>query len=242
MGESFLKPSFVHSNEPRYGGHQRKERFMSEEQKNSPEAVETPVGKEKPKKLSRRKALLVGLLGAGAVVAKTAEAAEASCACLAAPDCDAVCPNGGVPKGDGTQACACNEKAEEQLANVAYTGSYNDLKDKPYHAGSKTDGGAAVSAENATKWNNKELRLNHNTTDTWIPVISGNYVDYVLKSEIGSLPNVGAKTYKSTANISSSTYSVNLTITRDAYGRVTNGTITPTNCRCNCCNCGDDSN
>lgn len=125
--ESNLKPPFVHSNEPRCGGHLRKERFMSEERKNSPEAVETPVGKDKPKKLSRRKALLAGLLGAGAAVAKTAEAAEASCACLAAPDCDAVCPNGGTPRGDGTQACECNEETKEQLATVAYTGKYSDL-------------------------------------------------------------------------------------------------------------------
>ena len=216
---------------------------MSEEQKNSPEAVRTPEGREKTDKLSRRKALLAGLLGAGAVVAKTAEAAEASCACLAAPNCDAVCPNGGVPKGDGTQACACNETAQEQLANVAYTGSYNDLKDKPYHAWSRTDGGAAVSAENATKWNNKELRLNHNTSDTWIPVISGNYVDYVLKGEIGSLPNIGAKTYTSTA-LSRGSLGVTLTATRDAYGRLTGATVTSKNCNCNCdcCNCGDDSN
>ena len=229
---------------------------MSEEQKNSPEAARTPEGREKTDKLSRRKALLAGLLGAGAVVAKTAEAAEASCACLAAPNCDAVCPNGGVPKGDGTQACACNETAQEQLANVAYTGSYNDLKDKPYHAGSRTDGGAAVSAENATKWNNKELRLNHNTSDTWIPVISGNYVDYVLKSEIG-MGQIGAATLHGTdkfgedgKNNKNYQYILKLqpAVKRDEYGRVIgvgnwyHYTQCNCNCNCDCCNCGDDSN
>ena len=25
------------------------------------------------------------------------------------PDCNAVCPNGGSPRGDGTQACECFE-------------------------------------------------------------------------------------------------------------------------------------
>lgn len=44
--------------------------------------------------------------------------------------------------------------------------------------------GNASTATNATKWNGKVLRQKHNTTDTWIPVFSGNYVDYVLKSEI----------------------------------------------------------
>ena len=44
--------------------------------------------------------------------------------------------------------------------------------------------GNASTATNASKWNGKVLRQNHNATDTWIPVFSGNYVDYVLKSEI----------------------------------------------------------
>lgn len=44
--------------------------------------------------------------------------------------------------------------------------------------------GNASTATDATKWNGKVLRQEHNTTDTWIPVFSENYVDYVLKSEI----------------------------------------------------------
>lgn len=111
---------------------------MSEELNKTEQATTTPATEEKEsvaksvvKKLSRRQALMGALLGAGVAVAKTAEAAEASCACLAAPDCSTICPNGGTPKGDGTQACECNAEAKEQLATVAYTGSYNDLTDKP---------------------------------------------------------------------------------------------------------------
>lgn len=213
---------------------------MSEEQKNSPEA-------KKPMRLSRRQALLAGLMGAGTVVAKTAEAAEASCACLAAPDCDAACPNGGSPKADGTQGCVCNPTEKEQLANVAYTGSYNDLENRPLHAGSETDGG---DARNTVKWKGKELRLNHNTSDTMIPVFSGNYVDYVLKSEIGGGQIGEAVIYGSSdllvqgsGNVSSRQKAVK----RDAWGRViavgyyNKKSNCDCKCNCNCCNCTDDS-
>jgi len=88
---------------------------MSEEQNNKDlpvaekekDEVETLPTEEK-KVFSRRQALLGALFGAGAVLAKTAKAAEASCACLAPPDCSTVCEYGGNPKGDGTQACECN--------------------------------------------------------------------------------------------------------------------------------------
>ena len=215
---------------------------MSEEQKNSPEA-------KKPKRLSRRKALLASLLGAGAVVAQTAKAADETCACLAPPDCDAQCPNGGTPKGDGTQACVCEEKATEQLADVAYSGNFNDLKNRPLHAGSDTDGG---SARNTVKFAGKELRKNHNTTDTWIPVISGNYIDYVLKSEI-SAGKIGATTLHGNSELGTDNYHRNYTserhvaLTRDDYGRVTKIGYWKhyyqcnCNCNCDCCNCGDDS-
>ena len=98
------------------------------------------------RRFSRREALLGALFGAGVAVAKAAEAAESACACLAPPDCSTICPNGGSPKGDGTQACDCNPEGlatvaytgkysdlidEPTLATVAKTGSYNDLKDKP---------------------------------------------------------------------------------------------------------------
>lgn len=197
-------------------------------------------------KLSRRSALLAGLLGAGAFVAKTAEAADPSCSCLEPPDCSTICPNGGIPKGDGTQACQCNETPSEQLADVAYSGSYNDLKNRPLHAGSDTDGG---DARNSIKWKGKELRLNHNTTDTWIPVISGNYVDYVLKSEIGG-GQIGEKVVYGNTDLltqgSGDISSRQTAVKRDAWGRVTavgyynKKSNCDCRCNCDCCNCGDD--
>lgn len=181
------------------------------------------------KKLSRRQALLGALLAGAGAAARPAAAADASCSCLPAPDCNAVCPNGGVPRGDGTQACDCVEIPQ----NV------------PPRALALVDGGDAV---NSTKWNGKQLRLNHNTSATWIPVITGNYVDYVLKSELtGSLPQIGAATLYGTEVLASSGYgnlSVNDTaVQRDAYGRVIKVGYYRRyyNCNCNCCNCGDDS-
>lgn len=222
---------------------------MSEELKKTEQAAVAPATEEKEsvvksavKKLSRRQALMGALLGAGAAVAKTAEAAEASCACLAAPDCSTVCPNGGTPKGDGTQACECNAEAKEQLATVAYSGSYNDLTNRPYRAASLTDGGDAV---NSTKWAGLTLRLNHNTSDTWIPVFCNNYLDYVLKSEIAalsSMPNIGAKTFGASATHSGRYSSFGMNASRDAYGRLTGVGFWGNNCNCDCCNCGDDSN
>ncbi len=40
------------------------------------------------------------------------------------------------------------------------------------------------TAEDSTKWAGRTLRLEHNTSDTWIPVFCEDNVDYVLKSEI----------------------------------------------------------
>ncbi len=227
---------------------------MSEELKKTEQATEASVAEAKEsvaksvaKKLTRREALLGALLGAGAAVAKTAEAAEASCACLAAPDCSTICPNGGTPKGDGTQACECNAEAKEQLATVAYTGSYNDLSNRPYRAASKTDGGDAI---NSTKWAGLTLRQNHNTTDTWIPVFSNNYVDYVLKSEIGIgqigeavIYNSGQLGTTGSGSFSAGQYTA---VKRDAYGRVVAVGYVQAyqrNCNCNCtCACADSDN
>ena len=217
----------------------------SDNEKNN--SVKTDIGE---KNISRRKALMAGLLGVGVAAAKVSEAAEASCACLAAPDCDSICPNGGTPRGDGTQACVCNAKASEQLADVAYTGSYNDLTNRPLHAGSDTDGG---DARNSVLWKGHGLRLNHNTTDTWIPVFSGNYVDYVLKSELGA-GKIGATTLHGNSTLGNDNYNrrytseTHVAVTRDDYGRPTAvGYWThykqcDCNCNCDCCNCGDDSN
>lgn len=56
-------------------------------------------------KLRHRKALLAAALAG--FFSKYASAAEV-CECMPNPDCNAVCPNGGNPRGDGTQACDCS--------------------------------------------------------------------------------------------------------------------------------------
>ena len=48
------------------------------------------------------------------------------------------------------------------------------------------------TAGNATAWNGVTMRNNHNTSDTWIPVYSNGYMDYVLKDEIAGLNGVAA--------------------------------------------------
>lgn len=48
--------------------------------------------------------------------------AEISCSCLPPPNCDDVCEFGGNPRGDGTQACDCNE--EPTGGNVALSDAY----------------------------------------------------------------------------------------------------------------------
>lgn len=189
----------------------------------------TPSQKQR---LSRRQALLGALL-AGAI-AKPAEAAtDGSCACLPAPDCNAVCPNGGVPRGDGTQACECTPAPNFPRALGV------------------VDGGDAVKALDSDRWGGRRLRLNHNTTDTWIPVFSGENVDYVLKSEIGGAgQKIGAKIVWSKNDLSSEGRGNIVTrypaVKRDEYGRVQevgyHAVMRNCNCDCsNCCNCGDDN-
>ena len=188
----------------------------------------TEIQSPNVKKLSRRQALLGALL-AGATASRPAMAADASCSCLPAPDCNAICPNGGTPRGDGTQACDCIEVPQ----NV------------PPRALALVDGGDAV---NATKWGGKQLRLNKNTSADKILVFDGDYVDYILKSEItGSLPTIGAAILYGTdvlVTTGSGSLKSNYTaVQRDAYGRAIKVGYWQKkyNCNCNCCNCGDDS-
>lgn len=106
---------------------------MTEEKKLIEEKTEGELSHPAPhhKGLTRRQALFGALLGIGAVAAKSAKAAEESCACLAPPDCDAVCPNGGSPRGDGTQACDCNPapKPDTVLADIVTPGSAGQNSD-----------------------------------------------------------------------------------------------------------------
>ena len=214
---------------------------MTDKTKNIPlpESESEEATASQKHKLTRRQALLGALL-AGAI-AKPAEAAtDGSCSCLPAPDCNAVCPNGGVPRGDGTQACECTP-----------------APDFPRALG-VVEGGDAVKALDSQRWGGKRLRLNHNTTDTWIPVFSGDSVDYVLKSEIsGGGQKIGAKVVYGEGVLQTfgskqgrRWYTKNYpAVKRDEYGRVEAvgyaAVWTQCNCDCNCssncCNCGDDS-
>lgn len=190
------------------------------------------IGRGVATRLSRRRALLAALLG-GAAVIRPAKADE-SCSCLAAPDCSAVCENGGSPRGDGTQACDCFENPKLTLSTVAYTGRFYDLENIPNRALSKTDGGDAVNSE---QWGGMSLRLQHNTNATQIPVITGQYMDYMLVSELGvGMEEIGAQTFSVKWSYSRTTWTLN--VSRDAYGRLSGTSVSSSTS--NCCNCGDD--
>ena len=202
----------------------------------APSTEPSKVESQDDTRMSRRKALLGALFAGAAITSKTAEASDANCSCLPAPDCNAVCPNGGSPRGDGTQACDCFENPPmPTLHPVAYSGDYNSLANRPNRAGSDSDGG---DARNSIMWNGHTLRKNYNNNASQIPVFSGSYVDFINRSDLVgnvTLPNIGAKTYTVTSG-----EGYRLTVERDAYGRVAN--VTSRYVNCNCCNCGDDSN
>ena len=101
----------------------------------------TPHGRTR--RLTLLSGLLAGLFGA----VRTAKADE--CGCLPAPDCTVICPNGGSPRADGTQACDCNP---------------DPIKPR---ALSLVDGGDAV---NSTGWNGWLMRIQHNLTATKLAV------------------------------------------------------------------------
>lgn len=211
----------------------------------APSTEPSKVESQDDTRMSRRKALLGALFAGAAITSKTAEASDANCSCLPAPDCNAVCPNGGSPRGDGTQACDCFENPPmPTLAQVAYTGKYTDLLDKPKHAASDQENGDAL---NAKRWNGVELRKNYNSSATQIPVFSGGYLDYINRSDIsGQLPVIGAKVMWGSDILSSegdgNKASYQTAVKRDQYGRVEQVGYHATRYNCNCCNCGDDSN
>ena len=211
----------------------------------APSTEPSKVESQDDTRMSRRKALLGALFAGAAITSKTAEASDANCSCLPAPDCNAVCPNGGSPRGDGTQACDCFENPPmPTLAQVAYTGKYADLLDKPRHAASDQENGDAL---NAKRWNGVELRKNYNSSATQILVFSGGYVDYINKSDIsGQLPVIGAKVVTGSNTLSSDGRG-NKTekypaVKRDEYGRVVEVGWHVHSYNCNCdCNCCDDN-
>ena len=153
-------------------------------------------------------------------------------ACLAPPDCNAICPFGGDPKGNGTQECDCYPEKLKTPDPFATSGSYKALKNVPPRALSMSDGGDAVNAE---KFGGKILRYEHNPTSKTVLVVNSKQFDVTTKEKIAALgiPTLGAKTFTVGAK-----NTVQLTITRDEYGRVTGMTADTDNCNCsNCCNC-----
>lgn len=219
----------------------------------APSTEPSKVESQGDTRMSRRKALLGALFAGAAMTIKTAEASDANCSCLPAPDCNAVCPNGGSPRGDGTQACDCFENPPPPtLHPVAYSGDYNVLANRPNRAGSDTDGG---DARNSIRWNGHELRKQHNPNASQIPVFSGGYVDFINKNELAGMPVIGARVIYGEGVLETigsrpgrKWYTKNVpAVKRDQYGRVEAvgyaAIWTQCNCNCssNCCNCGDDS-
>lgn len=182
-------------------------------------------------RMTRRQALLGVLMAGAAISSKTAEASDANCSCLPAPDCNAVCSNGGSPRGDGTQACDCFENPPmPTLHPVAYSGDYNSLANRPNRAGSDSDGG---DARNSILWNGHTLRKNYNNNATQIAVFSGGYLDYINRNDLManvqvSLPEIGAKEFTATTSVY---YSTRIYISRDQYGRLI-GLKTHSDCAC----------
>lgn len=199
------------------------------------------------KKTSRRDILKVaGVISATGIAIGPTKAKAGASSCLVAPDCNTICEFGGTAKSDGTQECICNPNPGFNYEKVCYSGSYIDLKDFPFRAGSPSDGGPA---DNATSWNSYKVRLNEvETSDNLrIPVVDGDYIDYAFKSEIGSVPNIGEK--KFTASKSGYTFA----ISRDRYGRLIGceasydkNAVNCTNCKdcknCDCCDCTNCTN
>ena len=73
----------------------------------------------------------------------------------------------------------------------------------------------ATNASNSDKWAGLSWRHNHNTTDTWIPVVSDNAFDYILKHEISAdkLPLTGG-TMSGALNFANGTWNL---VGDDAY-------------------------
>lgn len=67
----------------------------------------------------------------------------------------------------------------ESYTPSAHSHTKSDITDFPTSL--PANGG---TADDSTKWGGKTLRLDHNVSDTWIPVFSDANVDYILKNEI----------------------------------------------------------
>lgn len=144
--------------------------------------------------LNRRDVFRVAFASAlGAFAGKASMGFE----CLPPPDCATVCGgHGGVPKGDGTNACVCYDRETPtyavfgntfeyrdlintpMLSKVATSGKYSDLRDRPLRALSEIDGGSAI---NAKKWNGKSWNLQSDTGENMLPVLGDGAIDFLMK-------------------------------------------------------------
>ena len=136
-------------------------------------------------------------------------------------------------KTDGTQEVVTVERSEGDVSvegDAFNAANMNDLEDRIEEAidglkKSVSDGKSVVDniingsqvvgrATNADKLNGKSFRLNHNTTDTWIPVMTDSNIDYILKSEI-SVDNTARNTANNAASLLTNIATSSIFMTRD---------------------------
>lgn len=77
----------------------------------------------------------------------------------------------------GKASRAAKADAADKATNAEHAG-------KADNATKADSADTAASAENSTKWAGLTLRLNNNTSDTWIPVFSENNMDYMTKDQL----------------------------------------------------------
>lgn len=112
--------------------------------------------------------------------------------------------NGSIPvwwlRGGGTYFLAADYDCTWTIRKSTYTNSGQSVSPTTTYPGvsvnraaitANLDGNAktatnASHSSNSDRWAGLSWRHNHNTTDTWIPVISDNAFDYILKHEISA--------------------------------------------------------
>lgn len=119
--------------------------------------------------------------------------------------------NGSVPvwwlRGGGTYFLAADYDCTWTIRKSTYTNNGQSVSPTTTYPGvsvnratitANLNGNAktatnASNSSNSDKWAGLSWRHNHNTTDTWIPVVSDNAFDYILKHEISAdkLPLTG---------------------------------------------------
>lgn len=141
--------------------------------------------------------------------------------------------NGSIPvwwlRGGGSYRLATDYDCTWTIRKSTYTNSGQSVSPTTTYPGVSVNrstitanlNGNAKTATNATnssnsdKWAGLSWRHNHNTTDTWIPVVSDNAFDYILKHEISAdkLPLTGG-TISGALNFANGTWNL---VGDDAY-------------------------